>query len=164
IADHLEMVAELTITLGPLVVFRRQRVEVELEPIAIMMLDGRPHHLAHHLISKVARKIADAQAPRAPNLPRLQRLTIDALRYRVVRAIEPELGFWLDIEVEKQKQQLLEAVGEVGLVLRLALVLSQPVEIAVQPGEVAAILINLERLHGERERVRTVRLESLEDS
>src|ERR1019366_1694339 len=68
------------------------------------------------------------------------------------------------IEIEKQEQKLLEAVGKVGLVLRLELVLAQPVEVAVQSGEVASILIDLERLHGERERMRTVCLETREDS
>jgi len=55
IADHLEMITELAITLCPLVVFRCQRVEVELEPIAIMVLHCRPHHLAHHLVSQITR-------------------------------------------------------------------------------------------------------------
>ena len=85
------------------------------------------------------------------------------MRHGVVRTVEPELRLRLDIEVEKQKQQLLEAVGKIGLVLGLELILAQAVEIAIEPREVSAILVDLERLHRKRERVRTVHLETLED-
>src|SRR5450755_5000982 len=157
------MISKLAVALGPVVVFRIQRVKIYLEPVPVVMPDRRPHHLAHELIAQVARQVADAQPPRTTDAWWRKRLAVHALRHRVVRAIQAELRFRLDIEVEKQEQELLEAVGEVGFGLGLELVLPQPVEIAVQPGKVASILIDLECLDRERKRARTVGLESLED-
>ena len=65
----------------PFVVGFRQRIEVQLEARPVVMLDRRPHHLAHHVIAQVARQVADAHAPRAPRAARArQRLAVDARR------------------------------------------------------------------------------------
>ena len=69
----------------------------------------------------------------------------------------------LEVEIEHDEQELLEAVGEVGLVVGLEVAASQSIEIALDPGEVAAILVDLERLDDQRECIWASRFETRED-
>jgi hypothetical protein len=114
------------------------------------------------VIAQVAGKVADAQLPRTPHRRKRRRLAIDAARRRIVGEREPIQELGLDIEEQQQVEQLLQRIGELELVGRLETFVAQPFEIAVEPAEFAEALADLERVHGDRQRVRTLRLEALE--
>ena len=67
--DDLVVVAEAAKARGPLVLAVGKRIEAELETGAVRVLEGRPHHLAHHVVAQVGRQVADAQ-PAGPALAR----------------------------------------------------------------------------------------------
>src|SRR5947199_3563231 len=67
-----------------------------------------------------------------------------------------------EVEEQQQVEQLFEAVGKLGIALRLEMVRSQTIEVAIKRGEVGAILADLQGHHGERQRIGTRRLETVE--
>ena len=72
------------------------------------------------------------------------------------------MRFRIDIEVQHQKQQLLEAVGQLGFARWLEFVATQAVDVLVERGKVGPVLASFERQNGHRQRVGARRLETIE--
>ncbi len=160
--DDLEPVRDAAKALGPFVVFVRQRIEEELEAPLVVMRDRLPDHLAHHVIAQVRRQVADPHASRPALGLRREGLAVDALRRRVVRLREPQHHLRLDIEIQEQVEQHLEAVGELQLAVHPKRLLAKSVQVPFDLLEIAEILARLQRLHRERQRIGAMGLEALE--
>ena len=160
--DHGKARGRTLEALRPLVALARTRVEVELESFAIMMDDRLPDHLAHDVIAQVRGKIADAQRARPARRRRRQRRAVDPGRDRIVGLRKAQQQCGLDVEEQQQVEQFLEAVGQFHLVAGLVLLAAQAVEIAIEPVEVGLVLARLQRIHGERKRLRTILFERAE--
>ena len=135
---------------------------MELEALAIVVLDRRPRHLAHHVIAQIGRQVSDTDLSRTPRRRARQRVAVHVPCRRVVclRALQQQLG--LDVEIQQQVEELLERIGELDLACRVERLVAKSVEIALETGEVAGVLAHFERLHGERQRARTALLEAPE--
>lgn len=145
--------------LGPRVAARSDRVEVHVEALAVVPADRFPHHLAHDVVAQVGGEVADAQASGLALGISAARRAIDVLRRLVVGLGEPVDRARVDVEEQEQVQELLERVDERAVVVGAVALEAQPVEHAVDRGEIALQLVELERLHREQQRVRAVRLE-----
>ncbi len=157
-----EPVEDRLVALCPFVFGIDRRIAENLEGVAVVMAQRVPHHLAHHVVTEIAGKVADPRLPRLPPGTRRPWLAMNPARQRVVRARVTADQRRLHVEEVQQVEQLLQRILDlvrrtVGEAAR-----AQAVEVALEPREIGSVGAHLERVRRERQMIRAMALEAFE--